>query len=99
MSSPSSAATKEMHKTFRACPLSANNYAPTLYSLQDIRSEFLKVLKIHGDRLSAEEIATWLGLEEDDVTTIGDTFCNEIADQKSDCEDKDEIICKVYNPA
>lgn len=99
MSSSSSAATKEMHKTFRACPLSANNYAPTLYSLQDIRSEFLKVLKIHGDRLSAEEIATWLGLEEDDVTTIGDTFCNEIADQKSDCEDKDEIICKVYNPA
>lgn len=85
------------HRTFiRACPLSANNYAPTLYSLHDIRREFLRVLKIHGARLSTEEIATWLGLEEDDVITLGDALCNQRGNQISD---EDDIICKVYNTA
>jgi len=105
----------ENHTTFiRACPLPAtNNYAPTLYSLQDIRMEFLRVLKIHGGggcfadagRLSSSEMSMWLGMEEEDFITLGDALlCLQQREQTTDisnCTDDDDgnnnIICKVYN--
>eukprot|EP00984_Skeletonema_dohrnii_P001192 scaffold371_cov84-Skeletonema_dohrnii-CCMP3373.AAC.3 len=89
----------ENHTTFtRACPLSAIKYVPTLYSLKDIRKEFLRVLKIHGDRLSAADVAMWLGMEEDDAISVGDALCvNQREEQISDREDEEDSICKVYS--
>ena len=89
----------ENHTTFtRACPLSAINYVPTLYSLLDIRKEFLRVLKIHGDRLSAADVAMWLGIEEDDAISVGDALCvNQREEQISDRVDEEDSICKVYS--
>mmetsp|Transcript_7882 Transcript_7882/g.16124 ORF Transcript_7882/g.16124 Transcript_7882/m.16124 type:complete len:800 (+) Transcript_7882:123-2522(+) len=89
----------ENHTTLtRACPLSAINYVPTLYSLLDIRKEFLRVLKIHGDRLSAADVAMWLGMEEDDAISVGDALCvNQREEQISDREDEEDSICKVYS--
>lgn len=82
----------------KACPLPSLNYAPTLYSLPDLRKEFVRILKIHGDRLSAEEMATWLGMEEDDVINIGDALCvDQNEEHKSQCEDEVDVICKVYS--
>ncbi|KAL7429756.1 hypothetical protein ACHAXM_001871 [Skeletonema potamos] len=89
------------HTTFiRACPLHANNYAPTLYSLQDIRMEFLRVLKVHGGgadaaRLSSSEMSMWLGMEEEDVITLGDELCRQQREQQSGTNNN--TICKVYN--
>ena len=86
----------------RACPLLASNYAPDLYSLQDMKKEFLRVLKHHGDRLSSAEMATWLGINEDDVIIVGDEVCiNSKEQQNGNCHchyDGEEIPCKVYNP-
>lgn len=90
----------EHHTTFiRACPLHKLNYTPTLYSLQDIRMEFLRVLKTHGGG-GADEMTTWLGMAEDDVITLGDALClNRSEQQKAgNCKDDDEIF-KVYNTA
>mmetsp|Transcript_24032 Transcript_24032/g.37666 ORF Transcript_24032/g.37666 Transcript_24032/m.37666 type:complete len:803 (+) Transcript_24032:2-2410(+) len=88
---------KDKTSSKAACPLPAIDYTPTLYSLSDLRKEFVRVLKIHGDRLSAEEMATWLGMEEDDVIDIGDALCvDQSEEHKGQCKDEVDFICKIY---
>lgn len=106
----------DTHATLRkACPLllHANNCASatsTLYSLQDIRTDFVKVLRIHAGvttaLLSSSEMAMWLGLEEVDVITLANTFCAINNDNQDDhqkkkgnysIDDDEDIMCQVYN--
>mmetsp|Transcript_23688 Transcript_23688/g.51156 ORF Transcript_23688/g.51156 Transcript_23688/m.51156 type:complete len:1032 (+) Transcript_23688:95-3190(+) len=93
---------------------------PALYSREAIANEFLHVLRMHchhyhrrngSERVSSSEMCMWLGMEEEDVSLVGDWLCvgdRQIVQPNGSQGQGDrgtnalvvdrQRVCKVYNP-
>ena len=81
---------------FSACPIIRGGCFPAVYSRESIGEIFLNILKLHHGRMSTSEMSTWLGMEEDKVSLVGEWLCHR-SNRGSDEEDG-RAVCKVYNP-